>query len=184
MPLDRSLVLALVLLVPAAVHARLVPCHSGADARRIAEALRQIQRSVDPCGESAEVAALLKRLERCAGYEICTSATADRNLFERRTITWNPDLRSEIEPPCDGAETAVRRDPIASLLHELVHAVHACEGLRPGEHELEAVRIENIYRRAAGLRQRTRYGDAPLPPMMVRESCADPAPTLDAGSAR
>src|SRR5881397_2463349 len=99
-----SLALTLILLVPPTVHARLVPCHSGADGRRIAEALRRIQWSVDPCGESTEVTGLLKRLERCAGaaYEICTSATADRNLFERRTITWNPDLRSELEPPCDG----------------------------------------------------------------------------------
>jgi hypothetical protein len=43
------------------------------------------------------------------------------------------------------------RDPTASLVHELAHAAQDCSGLNPGEHELEAVRIENIYRRASGL---------------------------------
>jgi hypothetical protein len=152
-----------------------MPHAQGEAAVRIADALRRIVQSVDPCGESAEVTAVLDRLETCAraSYEIRTSATADRNLFERSTITWNPDLRSELEPAADGR--SVMRDPIASLLHELVHAAHECAGLNPGEHELEAVRIENIYRRAVGLAQRTRYGDDPLPSAMVRvcgrESC-------------
>ena len=76
---------------------------------------------------------------------------------------------------------AVTRDPIASLLHELVHAVQDCEGLNPGEHELEAVRVENIYRRAAGLCQRTGYGAMALPSDQIRIcteaicSCLPPA---------
>ena len=69
----------------------------------------------------------------------------------------------------------VTRDPTASLLHEIVHAVHDCEGLDPGAHELDAVRIENIYRRAAGLCQRTGYGDVPLPAAMVRVCDSAPA---------
>ena len=135
--------------------------HAG-DARRIAAALYQIRRSVDPCGESTEVARVLDRFERCAGYEIRTSTTVDRNLFYRRLITWNPDLRSELEPACAGEPARpLLRDPTASLLHEFVHAAQACEGRSPDE--LEAVRIENIYRRAAHLCQRTGYGDTPLP---------------------
>src|SRR5262249_55048590 len=55
-----------------------------------------------------------------------------------------------------------------SLLHELAHAAQDCAGLNPGDHELEAVYIENIYRRAAGLCQRTSYGDEPLPATMVK----------------
>ena len=138
---------------------------------RIGDALRRIRQSVDPCGESPQIAQLLKRLDRCPGYEIRTSSTADRNLFDRRIITWNPDLRSELEAACDGdATTPVLRDPTASLLHELVHAVHDCEGRNPGKGEFEAVRIENIYRRAAHLCQRTRYGDAPLPLAMMRDA--------------
>jgi hypothetical protein len=111
---------------------------------------------------------------------ICTDARSERNFIERvptapdglrSTITWNPDLRSELERGCDGdAKRAVLRDPIASLLHELVHAVQDCAGLDPADHEFEAVRIENIYRRARQLCQRTRYGDQPLPAAM-RVSC-------------
>jgi hypothetical protein len=127
----------------------------------VTAALRRIEASVDPCGETATVHALLRKLEACR-YDIRTSVTAERNLYDRRAITWNPDLRSELEPSCD-------RDPTASLLHELVHALDACDGRNPGERELEAVRIENIYRRAAGLCQRTRYGSDPLPASMVRE---------------
>jgi hypothetical protein len=166
------------MLGPVAARSQLVPCHRAADAPRIAGALSRIQHSVDPCGESAEMLGVLDRLERCAraSYEICTSAETGRNLFEHphgrdqpRTITWNPELRSELERGCDGDPARpVMRDPTASLLHEIVHAVHDCEGLNPGEYELEAVRIENIYRRAAGLCQRTRYGDDRLPLEMVR----------------
>jgi len=57
---------------------------------------------------------------------------------------------------------------------ELVHALDACEGRNPCEHELEAVRVENVYRRAAGLCQRTRYGDVPLPASMTNYCSARP----------
>ena len=80
-------------------------------------------------------------------------------------------LRSELEWGCDGdPDKAVRRDPAASLLHELVHAVQDCAGMDPADHEFEAVQIENIYRRANKLCQRTRYGNEPLPSEM-RVSC-------------
>src|SRR5262249_42721705 len=54
----------------------------------------------------------------------------------------------------------------------IVHAVDDCRGLNPGEHELDAVRIENIYRRAAGLCQRSRYGDELLPDDAIRPCAA------------
>ena len=162
--------IAIVLLAPAA------------DARPddpVRDALRRIRESVDPCGESREVAALLTTLARCPRWAVRISATAGRNLYDRRTITWNPALRSELEPACD-------RDPTASLLHELVHAAHACQGLAPGRDELEAVRIENIYRRAARLCQRTRYGDVPLPPAMRRDgtTCASAGGAVPSVEAR
>jgi hypothetical protein len=161
--------------------AELVPCRRPADSFRIARALQSIRGSIDPCGESAAVARVMESLARCATarYEICTSGDASRNLFDRpndrgevRTIIWNPELRTELEPACDGDPTRpLLRDPIASLLHELVHAAHDCAGLDPGAQELEAVRIENIYRRAAGLCQRGGYGGLPLA-SDVMPSCA------------
>jgi hypothetical protein len=161
-----------VLLAPAVGRSELVPCRRPADAARIAAALARIRRSVDPCGESPQVVALLDRLERSARvrYEICTDTDAARNVFEHAArldepgrIVWNPDLRSELERGCDGdASRPALRDPTASLLHEIAHAVHDSEGLNAGAFEGEAVRIENVYRRAAGLCQRTRYGDEVL----------------------
>jgi hypothetical protein len=163
----------------APVRSELIRCRS--DGSRVDDALARIRRSVDPCGESTQVLALLDRLERCttSRYEICTNTSANRNLFDRpappaggvseATITWNPQLVTNHELGCDGdRRKPVLRDPTASLLHELVHAVQDCDGLNPGEHELEAVRMENIYRRAAGLCQRTGYGDEPLPDEMVK----------------
>ena len=163
---------AIVLLLVAGAQARPAPCRRGADASRIVAALERIRRSVDPCGESAQLIAVLDRFERCTRgrYDICTDETASRNLLEPHgtgetgTIIWNPDLRSVLEPGCDGDPTRqVMRDPVASLLHELVHAADACEGLDPAARELEAVRLENVYRRAAGLCQRSAYGDHALP---------------------
>jgi hypothetical protein len=158
----RGLLIGLGVSVAAAgvAHGAMHPCRRGGDQRAIASALRRIRTSVDPCGESSQVLAVFDRLERCRRqtYEICTSTDTWRNLFDRApadgavgTITWNPLLRSELEPRC-------RRDPTASLLHELVHAADDCEGRNPGTRELEAVRIENIYRRAARLCQRSGYG--------------------------
>lgn len=157
--------------------ARLTPCRAGG-AGAVEAAMRRIRSSVDPCGESREVAALLDRLQRCdrAAYSVCVDSAAVRNTFDRPsgatavgTITWNPQLRSELEPSCNGdSGRAVRRDPTASLLHELVHAAHDCDGLNAGVLELEAVRIENIYRRAVGLCQRTGYGEQRLPAEVVR----------------
>jgi hypothetical protein len=168
-------VLALAVLVPfAPATAALVACGDGEEAF-VGAALARIRDVVDPCGESEDLEALLDELERCpaARYRICARRDAARNLFERPgarldarlgTITWNPDLRDALEPACDGDPSRpVLRDPVASLVHEIVHAVHDCRGLVAGRHELEAVRVENIYRRAAGLCQRRGYGDEPLP---------------------
>jgi hypothetical protein len=176
----RSVVLVISALAPIAASAQLVPCDH-ADADTVRAALGAIERSVDPCGESRELVTMLETVRRCgaASYQICTSATANRNVFDRpaafrlsdrRTITWNPGLRSELDPerPVDDGAPMLR-DPAASLVHELAHAAQDCAGLNPGEHEFEAVRMENIYRRAAGLPQRRRYGDVPLPAAMVRE---------------
>ncbi len=183
----------IMLLAPVPVESQLAPCIGESDPRSVANTLLEIERSVDPCGESADVIAVIEELRRCrrAPYRICSDLEARRNVFDRpttpqgallpRTITWNPQLRSELELGCDGdPRKPVLRDPAASLLHELVHAAQDCAGLNPGEHELEAVRIENIYRRAAGLCQRRSYGDDPLPVDMVKLcrpgqcSCATP----------
>lgn len=177
------------LLWPVGARSQRVPCQGDSDAAQIADALRRIERSVDPCLESAQVINVLATFEHCAttSYQICTSNQIDRNVFDRplgtrgealpRTITWNPELRSELDRGCDGVPgKPVLRDPTASLLHEIVHAVQDCMGLNPGEHELEAVRIENIYRRAAGLCQRSGYGDDPLPAQTVRICTAGDCP--------
>ncbi len=175
-----AIVLACSVLLAASLHAQLVPCSGNADERSITRALGAIERSVDPCGESGELRAILDALRRCsrAPYAICTDRGTHRNVFDRpgdpgqrmpRTITWNLGLISELEVGCDDdPDRPVRRDPTASLVHELAHAAQDCQGLNPGEHELEAVRIENIYRRAAGLCQRRGYGDQPLPAAMVK----------------
>src|SRR5262245_56518983 len=78
--------------------------HAG-PARGVTAALRRIEASVDPCGETATVRAVLQKLDACR-YEIRTSMTAARNLYDRRAITWNPELRSELEPRCDRDPTA------------------------------------------------------------------------------
>src|SRR5262249_38034882 len=128
----------------------------------------------------AEVADVLRRLEACRGWRVQTSATAGRDLFHRGVVTWNPDLRSELEPACDGDPAPpLRRDPPPSLLHELVPALPAREGRAADE--FEAVRIENIYRRGAHLCQRTRYGDALLPTTM-RNACGRSAPNTQTAS--
>jgi hypothetical protein len=175
--LRRALVASVLVAFPLAAPAQLVPCEDQGDTDTIASALSAIERSVDPCGESADLVATVESVRRCARarYQICISSTANRNLFDRptgfrssdrRTITWNPELRSALD--ADGDDwPAMLRDPAASLVHELAHAAQDCAGLNPGEHELEAVRIENIYRRAWGLPQRSRYGSQPLPPAMI-----------------
>jgi hypothetical protein len=170
------------LLWTAPARAQLIVCDQGVDA--IAAAVARVRRSVDPCGESPEIEKVLTTVERCARniYEVCADVGIARNVFDRpmsqrgrtpaRTITWNPELRTELESTCSSDRSQpLQRDPTASLLHELVHAAQDCEGLNPGEHELEAVRIENIYRRAAGLCERSGYGDELLPPSM-RASCS------------
>src|SRR4051812_26888186 len=103
-----TVALTWVLVAVSHAHAQRVPCRDGADAARIAEALGRIRRSVDPCGESADVAGVLVRLARCPSA-ICTSVSADRNLFDRRTITWNPELPSELESVSNDASAAPHR---------------------------------------------------------------------------
>jgi hypothetical protein len=150
-------------------------CDALAD-EAIEASLALIERSADPCGESALVAQMVRdfRRNRAACARICVDGTSHRNLTERDgdmlTVTWNPGLRTELEQGCGGDPRApVRRDPVASLLHEIVHVVQGCTG--HDFNESEAVRIENIYRRSQGLCQRTRYGDAPLPANM-QVACA------------
>ena len=140
--------------------------------------------------------AVLDKLEHCAAtnYQICTDPQSDRNSFDRplgspallRTVTWNPGLQTVIELGCgDDPTEPVLRDSTASLLHELTHAAQDCDGLEPSEYEFEAVRIENIYRRAVGMCQRNGYGDARLPRQMIKLcspgkcSCTAPADPTD-----
>ena len=178
MILRCALVASVLVAFPLAAPAQLVPCGDQGDTDTVASALTAIERSVDPCGESADLVATVESVRRCgvARYQICVSSTADRNLFDRptrfhpsdrRTITWNPELRSALDPDHGDDWAAMLRDPTASLVHELAHAAQDCAGLNPGEHELEAVRVENIYRRASGLPQRPGYGSQPLPAAMT-----------------
>ncbi len=171
------------LLHSSAVRARTVACNP-IDQAAISEAITLVEQSLDPCGDSEEVLQLLDKVQHSpAIYRICTDVHADRNSFDRvpegdgrlsRTITWNPDLRNALELGCDGdPNKPVLRDPSASLLHELAHAAQDVDGLEPTEHEMEAVRIENIYRRAAGMCQRAHYGSDPLPRRMIRTCDAD-----------
>ncbi len=173
---------ALSILWTVPVHAQLVVCTKGADA--VADAIARVKGRVDPCGQSAEIEQLFATIRQCKKivYEVCSDTGIARNIFDRpvarhgetpaRTITWNPELRTELEMSCSGDRSQpLLRDPTASLLHELVHAAQDCQGLNPGEHELEAVRFENIYRRAAGLCERSGYGEELLPPSMMA-SCS------------
>jgi len=175
--------------LPVRAESRHRVCGTGPDLELVSAAFEQMQQSIDPCGDSGEIRSLLAAFQRCAKstYRICTDPTASRNYFDRpsgprdtaitRAITWNPALRTDLEAQCDDDPSLpVRRDPIASLLHELVHAVQDCDGLNPGEHELEAVRIENIYRRSTGLCQRGGYGEARLPPEAVKTCGAHSCP--------
>lgn len=194
-PIGTAVVVCLVFALCAVPgESQLVRCSRPSDEQQVTNALAQIELIVDPCGETAEISEVLATLRRCptATYQICTSTEIVRNVFDRPTglhgeavpgrITWSPVLRSDLERGCGGDPSkSVPRDPIASLVHELVHAAQDCRGLNPGEHELEAVRIENIYRRAAGLCQRTRYGEDILPAQLMKDCvpgrcpCSTPA---------
>jgi hypothetical protein len=159
----------------AASVARADPCAPPAAMPAVQAALTAIEATVDPCGEDVQLADLVRRFRRCTagGVRVCLDPEATRNVTEYgtehgTTITWNPRLRTELEERCTtDPGRPVLREPVASFLHELAHAVQACEGLDPSDHELEAVRLENVYRRARGLCQRTRYGDVELPPGML-----------------
>jgi hypothetical protein len=103
---------------------------------------------------------------RAARHPPDRTDTSDRNWFDRpngdptriRTITWNRGWPPPIEFSCDGDPgKPVLRDATASSC-ELAHAAQDCDGLDPTANEFDAVRIESIYRRAAGLCQRTVYG--------------------------
>lgn len=144
----------------------------------VVAAIAEIEASIDPCGESNEIIRLLEAFRACSetGYAVCIDRQAERNSTDEASaengkhvyITWNPDLRSELERGCaSDPARIVRRDPTASLLHEIAHVVQDCAGLDPNAHEFDAVRIENIYRRARALCQRTLYGTHALPREMV-----------------
>jgi hypothetical protein len=155
-------------------------CDQAFNHREVVQALADIQISVDPCGQSTEIGDLLEKFRACAqnAYPVCIDRAAERNSTDRAQvegglrvfITWNPGLESELQTGC-GSDPArpVRRDPKASLLHEIAHVVQDCDGLDPNAHELEAVRIENIYRRARNLCQRTAYGTQLLPDSMIMQ---------------
>ncbi len=83
------------------------------------------------------------------------------------TVTWNPHDKSPIP-----GDPGVNLDPCATLLHELTHSWDNATGkLNRGEYgnskiqtcEVIATTVENDFRAANGLPQRTKYGDDPLP---------------------
>ncbi len=160
----------------AAVSSPAVECDSHSIRERVAHAVQEIEHVVDPCGDSAEIGRIIESFRRCdpTSYKICVDTRSPRNYVDPgargnppqpTALVWNPELRNELESSCNGDDSRpLLREPNASLLHELVHIVQDCSGLDPAAHESEAVRIENIYRRARGLCQRTRYGNEALPP--------------------
>ena len=87
------------------------------------------------------------------------------------TTEWDPTLT---KPYADG----VARDPCATLLHELRHALDADEGsmdyrrdpdTKIQNQELKASTAENRYRKNQGLPQRTMYGKTKLPKSAIFE---------------
>jgi hypothetical protein len=81
------------------------------------------------------------------------------------TTGWDPGYT---DPYGDGTA----RDPCASLLHELRHALDGEQGTRDSRldgatsiktNEIEASKEENRYRKKKGLPQRGKYGDKDLP---------------------
>lgn len=173
LPYLRSGIATAVLTVAASSAA--LECDSPAIRERVAYAVQEIETVVDPCGDSTEIGRVMESFRRCDPtlYEICIDTRSPRNYVDPgareeppqpTSLFWNPELRTELESSCDGdSSRPVLRDPTASLLHEIVHVVQDCNGLDPAANEAEAVRIENIYRRARGLCQRTRYGAHALP---------------------
>jgi hypothetical protein len=167
--------MALLLLMTGSAFGSAPQCGSPGTPARVAQVVAEIEGAIDPCGGSPEVQRVLTAFRRCdpSSYRICIDSHSARNFVDPgirtepaypTSLTWNPELRTELESSCDGDPAQpVLRDPVASLLHEIVHVVQDCNGLDPGAHETEAVRIENIYRRARGLCQRTRYGKTALP---------------------
>ena len=150
-------------------------CGTPETSQKVAQAVAEIERANDPCGGSADIQRVLAAFRRLdpASYRICIDSRSTRSFVDPAgpgepgqptSLTWNPELRTEVESSCEGDPSRpVLRDPNASLIHEIVHVVQDRNGLEPSAHEAEAVRIENIYRRARGLCQRTRYGATVLP---------------------
>ena len=108
---SRGLPIA-ILLLGVSANAAPVRCEHPAGAAQIESAFETIRRSIDPCGESAQLVDLLDRFERCATrYDICIDPTASRNLLQPRgieqtgTIIWNPGAaprtRSGLRRGCD-----------------------------------------------------------------------------------
>jgi hypothetical protein len=88
-------------------------------------------------------------------------------------VYWNPDNDNFYS-----FET-VRRDPTASLIHELAHAAQSVLGEAPRDRismeDLGGVYIENMYRRSnPPLPMRTSYGLAPLDPNALLPCCGSP----------
>ena len=80
------------LLVATSGFAQLTICGQTPDGPAIAGALRAIRASVDPCGESAELAAMLATLERCARRGITGSAPTGRRTETSSTARSVPIL--------------------------------------------------------------------------------------------
>ena len=93
------------------------------------------------------------------------------------TVTWDPSFT---DPYADGT----RRDPCASLFHELVHAADFDKGTDDGaagangiiKAEIKACTEENKYRHGNGLPQRKKYGDKDLPEGSIIKDRKDDVP--------
>src|SRR5262245_41973088 len=107
------------------------PCARPAAMPAVQAALTTIERTVDPCGEDAQLADVVRRFRHCTTTDVrvCLDPAATRNVTEygvehSTTITWTPALRTELERGCTtDPGRRVLREPVASFLHELVHVV-------------------------------------------------------------
>lgn len=96
------------------------------------------------------------------------------------SIDWNPTNRTNEENGA-GGQPATPRDPCASLMHELRHALDGANGTRDPRieppppapdgikhNEIEACREENLYRKKhPPLPQRRQYGGRDLPSSVI-----------------
>lgn len=165
--------------LPVTAQSKIVIEGDAAFVQKVQAAIQAIKDANDPEGE---LRALIEALEMSANCHVIRQTDTEQGSHCKpddpkkekdrsgtgTTIEWEADST-------DLYDTDVARDPTAALLHELAHAAAADQGLAtdetvPGpdgpidQDEQYAVVIENIYRDAVNIPERTKYGNRELPP--------------------